>query len=121
MPSCSAPSSRVIRVPDFDAAIAEANNTRYGLAASLIGGSPQLYDRFWANVRAGVINWNKPHQRRAFQCPFGGRSAVSGNHRQAAYYAADYCPIRSPARSGTAEASIGVGLRDPYAANELEG
>ena len=42
------------------AAIAEANATRYGLAASLVGGSPELYDRFWANVRAGVVNWNKP-------------------------------------------------------------
>jgi succinylglutamic semialdehyde dehydrogenase len=32
------------------------NSTRYGLAASLIGGGPELYDRFWANIRAGVIN-----------------------------------------------------------------
>ena len=54
------PVLQVIRVPDFDAAIAEANATRYGLAASLVGGSPELYDRFWANVRAGVVNWNKP-------------------------------------------------------------
>ncbi|HEY0130619.1 MAG TPA: succinylglutamate-semialdehyde dehydrogenase, partial [Allosphingosinicella sp.] len=54
------PVLQVIRVPDFDAALAEANATRYGLAASLVGGSPELYDRFWANIRAGVINWNKP-------------------------------------------------------------
>src|SRR5439155_987622 len=54
------PVLQVIRVKDFDAAIEEANNTRFGLAASLVGGSPELYDKFWANVRAGVINWNKP-------------------------------------------------------------
>src|SRR4051812_47397943 len=54
------PILQVIRVKDFDAALAEANATRYGLAASLIGGSPELYDRFWANIRAGVVNWNKP-------------------------------------------------------------
>src|SRR5690606_13775060 len=54
------PVLQIIRVPDFDSALAEANATRYGLAASLVGGSPELYDRFWANIRAGVINWNKP-------------------------------------------------------------
>jgi succinylglutamic semialdehyde dehydrogenase len=115
------PVLQVIRVADFDAAIAEANNTRYGLAASLIGGSPQLYDRFWANVRAGVINWNKPTNGAPSNAPFGG-VGVSGNHRPSAYYAADYCAY--PVTSSEAEqprASIGVGLRDPYAANELEG
>ena len=34
------PVLQVIRVKDFDAAIDEANNTRFGLAASLIGNSP---------------------------------------------------------------------------------
>jgi succinylglutamic semialdehyde dehydrogenase len=50
----------VIRVDDFDQAIAEANNTRFGLSASLIGGTPEDYNRFWANIRAGIINWNRP-------------------------------------------------------------
>ena len=35
------PVLQLIRVKDFDAAIAEANNTRFGLAASLVGGSPR--------------------------------------------------------------------------------
>jgi succinylglutamic semialdehyde dehydrogenase len=115
------PILQVIRVPDFDAAIAEANNTRYGLAASLVGGSPQLYDKFWANVRAGVVNWNKPTNGAPSNAPFGG-VGLSGNHRPSAYYAADYCAY--PVTSSEAEqprASIGVGLRDPYAANNIEG
>ena len=115
------PVLQVIRVPDFDAAIAEANATRYGLAASLVGGSPELYDRFWANVRAGVINWNKPTNGAPSNAPFGGLG-LSGNHRPSAFYAADYCAY--PVTSSEAEqvrASIGVGLRDPYAANNLEG
>ena len=66
------PVLQVIRVKDFDAAIAEANNTRFGLAASLIGGSPEMYDKFWANVRAGVINWNKPTNGAPSNAPFGG-------------------------------------------------
>ncbi|HEY0113134.1 MAG TPA: succinylglutamate-semialdehyde dehydrogenase [Allosphingosinicella sp.] len=115
------PVLQVIRVPDFDAALAEANSTRYGLAASLVGGSPELYDRFWANVRAGVINWNKPTNGAPSNAPFGG-IGLSGNHRPSAYYAADYSayPVTS-SEAEQARASIGVGLRNPYAANELEG
>ena len=115
------PILQVIRVPDFDAALAEANATRYGLAASLVGGSPQLYDKFWANVRAGVVNWNKPTNGAPSNAPFGG-VGLSGNHRPSAYYAADYCayPVTS-SEAEQARATIGVGLRDPYAANNLEG
>ncbi|HEY5724138.1 MAG TPA: succinylglutamate-semialdehyde dehydrogenase [Allosphingosinicella sp.] len=115
------PVLQVIRVPDFDAALAEANSTRYGLSASLIGGSPALYDQFWANMRSGVINWNKPTNGAPSNAPFGG-IGLSGNHRPSAYYAADYCayPVTS-SEADQARASIGVGLRDPYAANEIEG
>jgi succinylglutamic semialdehyde dehydrogenase len=107
------PVLQVIRVKDFDAAIEEANNTRFGLAASLVGGSPDLYDRFWANVRAGVINWNKPTNGAPSNAPFGG-VGLSGNHRPSAFYAADYCayPVTS-SEADRARAMIGEGLRDP--------
>ena len=107
------PVLQVIRVPDFDAAIEEANNTRFGLAASLIGGSPEMYDKFWANVRAGVINWNKPTNGAPSNAPFGG-VGLSGNHRPSAFYAADYCayPVTS-SESDRPRATIGEGLRDP--------
>jgi succinylglutamic semialdehyde dehydrogenase len=106
------PLLQMIRVPDFEAAIAEANNTRFGLSASLVGGSPEMYDRFWANVRSGVINWNRPTNGAPSNAPFGG-VGMSGNHRPSAYYAADYCAY--PVTSSEAEqprASIGIGLRD---------
>ena len=107
------PVLQLIRVKDFDAAIAEANNTRFGLAASLIGGSPEKYDKFWANVRAGVINWNKPTNGAPSNAPFGG-VGISGNHRPSAFYAADYCayPVTS-SEVERARAAIGQGLRDP--------
>jgi succinylglutamic semialdehyde dehydrogenase len=107
------PVLQVIRVKDFDAAIAEANNTRFGLAASLVGGSPEMYDKFWANVRAGVINWNKPTNGAPSNAPFGG-VGMSGNHRPSAFYAADYCayPVTS-SEADRARAAIGQGLRDP--------
>lgn len=104
------PLLQVIRVPDFDAALIEANNTRYGLSASLIGGSPELYDRFWANSRAGIVNWNKPTSGASSNAPFGG-IGLSGNHRPSAYYAADYCayPVVSSEEENP-RASIGIGL-----------
>ena len=107
------PVLQLIRVKDFDAAIDEANNTKFGLAASLIGGSPEQYDRFWANVRAGVINWNKPTNGAPSTAPFGG-VGHSGNHRPSAYYAADYCayPVTS-SESDKLRGTIGEGLRDP--------
>ncbi|HEV2596173.1 MAG TPA: succinylglutamate-semialdehyde dehydrogenase [Sphingomicrobium sp.] len=106
------PVLQVVRVKDFDAAIAEANNSRFGLAASLVGGSPEQYDKFWANVRAGVINWNKPTNGAPSSAPFGG-VGLSGNHRPSAFYAADYCayPVTS-SEADRARAHIGEGLRD---------
>ena len=105
------PLLQMVRVPDFDAALIEANSTRYGLSASLIGGSPQLYDKFWANSRAGIVNWNKPTNGASSSAPFGG-IGLSGNHRPSAYYAADYCayPVVS-SEDENPRASIGIGLR----------
>ena len=115
------PVLQIVRVADFDAAVAEANATRYGLSASLIGGGPELYDRFWSGVRAGIINWNGPTNGAPSKAPFGG-IGLSGNHRPSAYYAADYCayPVTS-SEAETARATIGIGLADPTAANNLEG
>lgn len=106
------PILQVIRHRDFDAAIAEANNTRYGLSASLISQTPALYDRFWAGVRAGIVNWNRPTNGASSAAPFGG-VGWSGNHRPSAYYAADYCayPVASN-EADAARASIGIGLKD---------
>jgi succinylglutamic semialdehyde dehydrogenase len=106
------PLLQVVKVDDFDEAIAEANNTRFGLSASLIGGSPQDYNRFWANIRAGVVNWNRPTNGASSAAPFGG-VGLSGNHRPSAYYAADYCayPVAST-EMDQPRASIGVGLRN---------
>jgi len=106
------PLLQIIRVDDFDEAIAEANNTRFGLSAALIGGSPQDYNRFWANIRAGIVNWNRPTNGASSSAPFGG-VGLSGNYRPAAFYAADYCayPVAST-EVQQPRASVGVGFSD---------
>ena len=106
------PILQITRVGAFEDAIVEANNTRYGLSASLISQDPALYDQFWANSRAGIVNWNKPTNGASSSAPFGG-TGWSGNHRPSAYYAADYCayPVVS-SEAEQARAMIGIGLRD---------
>jgi succinylglutamic semialdehyde dehydrogenase len=106
------PILQVIRAKTFEEAIVEANNTRYGLSATLLSQNPALYNQFWANARAGIVNWNKPTNGASSSAPFGG-IGWSGNHRPSAWYAADYCayPVVS-SESDQARASIGVGLRD---------
>ena len=91
-----APVLQVTRVADFDAAIAAANRTVFGLSAGLISADDGLWARFVEGSRAGVVNRNRPTTGAAGNMPFGGLGA-SGNHRPSAYYAADYCayPIAS--------------------------
>lgn len=84
------PLLQVYRVGSFDEAIVRANDTRYGLAAGLLSNNAKLYAQFRAEIRAGVIAWNRPTTGASSALPFGG-AGISGNHRPSAYYAADYC------------------------------
>jgi len=91
-----APFLSVTRVATFEAAIAAANATRYGLSAGLVSDNPAHWDHLIRRIRAGVVNFNRPTTGAAGDMPFGGLGA-SGNHRPSAYYAADYCayPVAS--------------------------
>ncbi len=84
------PMLQLTRVADFEVAIKEANNTKYGLASGLISDSEELYNSFYPRARAGIVNWNQQLTGAASTAPFGG-IGWSGNHRPSAYYAADYC------------------------------
>jgi succinylglutamic semialdehyde dehydrogenase len=90
------PFLQLIRVADFDEAIAEANSTEYGLAAGLLSDRADRYEQFYRQIRAGVVNWNRPTTGASSKLPFGG-VGHSGNHRPGAYLAADYCayPVAS--------------------------
>lgn len=80
----------VQRAKDFDDAIKLAANTPYGLAAALLGGNSNMFERFAAEVHAGVVNWNGTTTGAAGTLPFGGLGD-SGNHRPAGFYAIDFC------------------------------
>lgn len=90
------PLLQLIRCEDFSAAIEEANRTAYGLSAGLFSDYAELFDTFYRQIRAGIVNWNRPLTGASSAAPFGG-VGDSGNHRPSAYYAADYCayPVAS--------------------------
>ncbi|MFZ4121591.1 MAG: succinylglutamate-semialdehyde dehydrogenase [Caulobacterales bacterium] len=84
------PLLQVIRVPSLEAGIAVANATRFGLAAGVITDDPAIWQQAGSQIRAGVLNWNRPTTGASGALPFGGPGA-SGSLRPSAYYAADYC------------------------------
>ena len=90
------PVLNLIRVESLDTAIAEANDTMYGLSAGLISSNRDSYRHFIHEIRAGIVNWNRQTTGASGKLPFGG-CGMSGNNRPAGYYAADYCsfPVAS--------------------------
>jgi succinylglutamic semialdehyde dehydrogenase len=104
------PLLKVIRYNTFIDAIAEANNTKFGLSAGLIADDAQLYDQFFQQIRAGIVNWNRPITGASGAAPFGG-IGESGNHRASAFYAADYCAY--PVASVELEATTLPGTLNP--------
>ncbi len=91
-----APFLQVIRVQEFADAIACANNTEFGLASAIFTRHKKLYEQFLLESRAGLVNWNRQTTGASSALPFGG-TGISGNHRPAGYYSADYCayPVSS--------------------------
>lgn len=86
------PLLQLVRVPDFDAAIHSSNNTQYGLVAGLFSRRRELFDKFYREVHAGLINWNRPTTGASGKLPFGGVGR-SGNHRPAGFFMIDACNV----------------------------
>jgi len=94
------PLLQLIHVADMNEAVAEANRTQYGLSSGIFTDSRAHYEHFLREVRAGVVNWNRPLTGSSAVLPFGG-VGLSGNHRPAAFYSVDYCAY--PVSSNEAE------------------
>jgi len=77
----------VMTVPDLDTAIHEANNTRYGLGASIWTKDLATTKRVFDEVRAGII-WVNRHLTVPPEIPFGGMNE-SGIGRENGQHALD--------------------------------
>ena len=84
------PLIQLIRTDTLQEAIAEANATRFGLAGGLLCDDKASWELAHREMKAGILNWNRPTTGASSALPFGG-PGHSGNFRPGAYYAADYC------------------------------
>jgi aldehyde dehydrogenase (NAD+) len=75
---------------DFGDALAQANDTVYGLSASLFTRDLGAALRFAQEVRAGVVKVNQESAGLEFQVPFGGMKESSSGSREQGKVARDF-------------------------------
>lgn len=84
------PIASVIRVKDYEEALAVANDTEYGLSAGICTTSLKHARHFQANAEAGLVMVNVPTAGLDYHVPFGGRKASSYGPREQGSYAAEF-------------------------------
>ncbi len=87
------PVASVIRVKDYDEALAVANDTEFGLSAGICTTSQKHARHFQANIQSGLTMLNLPTAGLDYHVPFGGRKASSYGPREQGKYAVDFYTI----------------------------
>ena len=84
------PIAAVIRVKDYDEALAVANDTSFGLSSGIATTSLKHATHFKRNAEAGMVMVNLPTAGVDFHVPFGGRKGSSFGPREQGRYAAEF-------------------------------
>ncbi len=84
------PVAAVIKVKDYDAALATANDTPFGLASGICTTSLRHASHFKRNAEAGLVMVNLPTAGVDYHVPFGGRKGSSYGPREQGRYAAEF-------------------------------
>jgi acyl-CoA reductase-like NAD-dependent aldehyde dehydrogenase len=84
------PVASVIRVRDYEEALATANNTPFGLSSGVVTTSLKHASHFKRNSQAGMVMVNLPTAGVDYHVPFGGRKASSYGPREQGRYAAEF-------------------------------
>lgn len=84
------PVASVIRVRDYDEALAVANDTEFGLSAGICTTSLKHAEHFRRNAEAGMVMVNVPTAGVDFHVPFGGRKGSSYGPREQGRYAQEF-------------------------------
>ncbi|BBE73294.1 aldehyde dehydrogenase family protein [Oharaeibacter diazotrophicus] len=87
------PVASVIRVKDYDEALAVANDTPFGLSAGICTTSLKYASHFKRNSEAGMVMVNLPTAGVDFHVPFGGRKGSSYGPREQGSYAREFFTI----------------------------
>ncbi|HVE49569.1 MAG TPA: aldehyde dehydrogenase family protein [Casimicrobiaceae bacterium] len=84
------PVASVIRVRDYDEALAVANDTPFGLVAGICTDSLKIATHFKRNAQAGMVMINLPTAGVDYHVPFGGRKGSSYGPREQGSYAREF-------------------------------
>lgn len=84
------PVAAVIRVKDYEEALATANDTEFGLSAGIVTTSLKYATHFKRNAEAGMVMVNVPTAGVDFHVPFGGRKGSSYGPKEQGKYAAEF-------------------------------
>jgi acyl-CoA reductase-like NAD-dependent aldehyde dehydrogenase len=84
------PVASVIRVRDYEEALAVANDTEFGLSSGICTNSLKHASHFRRHAQAGLVNVNLPTAGVDYHVPFGGRKASSYGPREQGRHAAEF-------------------------------
>ncbi len=84
------PVASVIRVRDYEEALAVANDTPFGLSAGIVTTSLKHASHFKRNAQSGLVMVNLPTAGLDYHVPFGGRKKSSYGPREQGAYAREF-------------------------------
>jgi alpha-ketoglutaric semialdehyde dehydrogenase len=84
------PVASVVRVKDYDEALAVANDTEFGLSAGICTTALKYSSHFKRHSQAGMVMVNLPTAGVDYHVPFGGRKGSSYGPREQGRYAAEF-------------------------------
>jgi alpha-ketoglutaric semialdehyde dehydrogenase len=87
------PIAAVIRVKDYDEALAIANDTTYGLSSGICTTSLKAASHFKRHAQTGLVMVNLPTAGLDYHVPFGGRKKSSYGPREQGAYAKEFYTI----------------------------
>ena len=83
----------VLRVRDYGEALAQANDTPFGLASGIATTSLKHATHFKRHAQAGMVMVNVPTAGVDYHVPFGGRKGSSYGAREQGRYAAEFYTV----------------------------
>jgi len=95
------PVASVIRVKNYDEALAVANDTPFGLSSGIATSSLKHAEHFKRNSAAGMVMVNLPTAGVDYHVPFGGRKGSSYGPREQGRYAAEFYTVVKTAYLGS--------------------
>jgi alpha-ketoglutaric semialdehyde dehydrogenase len=84
------PVASIIRVKGYEEALAESNNTPFGLSAGIATTSLKYATHFKRHSQAGMVMVNLPTAGVDYHVPFGGRKGSSFGSREQGKYAQEF-------------------------------